>query len=158
MDCIVSEGRTTPQEDAAAIIASLANLGYRLASVDHWVGDRPHPGDRRGGRRSNDMLKEGFAAELRCELRDLPQPLRAMTTPYKYTDSVWAGCRLLNWLMLNDELLIHSRCDKLKDAFKTWNGKREAPEKDRVDSARYIIAELVDNQFVKRKVKRNNQR
>lgn len=139
LDQAISDGLTTPEQDARDIIAMLKRNGLILESVDRWVGDRKHGGKRWGGRKSNALLQQGFERELRLPIGSLPFRVR---TAWKPSGSVFEGSRILHAAMLRGDFFIHSRCKKLIDDISHWTGDDDE-HKHGIDSLRYSAVELV---------------
>lgn len=154
LDEYQGEGRTESEEDAQGILAMLTRSGLRLQDVDLWVGDRAHHGDRRGGQKSNDRLKQAIAKSIGLDTgrrgwsEGLPQPLRAMWTPRKYDRSMWEGMEILHRLMVGKtpRLRMSPRCRHLPESFAKWEGSTTDPLKDGLDAARYAIVPLIEGE------------
>ena len=72
LDQIVTDGMTTPEQDAAAILAMLRRAGLRWENVDRWVGDRKVYGRRNGSLKSNAMLMTAMERALKLPTGALP--------------------------------------------------------------------------------------
>ena len=145
-------GRTESEQDAAGILAMLDSQNMSLSDVDLWVGDRAHRGDRRGGRKSNERLKQSIAKALGHDTSrrgwgaHLPKPLLRMQVPRKYDRSVWEGCEILHRLMVGEHprLSVSPVCVHLNEDLSLWQGSSTDPHKDGVDSFRYITVPMVE--------------
>jgi phage terminase large subunit-like protein len=140
-----SDGRTTPQQDARGILEMLEGFGMGPEHVDKWIGDRSHAGDKRGGKKSNQLLVAAFADLLGVSQSKLPRQLRKIWPPRKFDGSVWHGCRVLNAAMLSDRLLFSDQCERLLDDIKAWRGLYSDPHKDGVDAMRYIVVGMAES-------------
>ena len=143
-----SDGRSTSEDDARAILEMLTRNQLALKHVDWWRGDRAHGGDRRGNQKSNRDLKRAFALLTSTPTYQLPRPLQQMTTPRKWDGSVAYGCRLINKLMADDRLTIHPRCVAVIDGMRHWEGDSRDPKKDALDAVRYIVEKMIDARAV----------
>lgn len=149
------QGRTNTRDDAKAIINLLESHGFRLEDVDHWIGDRAHHGDKRGGKKSNTRLKAAIAEALGHDTQrrgwseKLPKPLRFMRTPRKFDQSVWEGAEILHRLQVSDppRFTVDPGCSDLIRDLNEWNGSTSAtnPFKHGIDALRYISVPLVEN-------------
>lgn len=144
-DEVVSDGYTTPEQDASAILAMLRRNGLTYDDVDDWVGDRPTGENRWLVSKSNrDLLRE-LARQVGRPLEEC----RRIHTPKKWAGSLTHGLRLVNGLCgRRDEqdapaLLVSQRCETLIEACRTFAGDRRDPGKDILDAARYPTERLV---------------
>lgn len=139
LDQAISDGLTTPEQDARDIIAMLRRNGLQLESVDRWTGDRKHGGKRWGGRKSNALLQQGFERQLKLPIGALPFRIR---TAWKPAGSVFEGARVLHAAMLRQDFFIHPRCTALIDDLSHWTGADDE-HKHGIDSLRYSAVELI---------------
>mgnify|MGYP001611458583 CR=1 FL=1 len=154
LDEYQGEGRTESEEDAQGIIDVVTRCGLQLSDVDLWVGDRAHHGDWRGGKKSNERLKQAIAKALGGDVGRtgwsalLPAPLRRMWTPRKYDRSMYEGMEILHRLMVGKppRLRISPRCRHLPESFAKWEGSTTDPLKDGLDAARYAIVPLIEGE------------
>ena len=78
----------------------------------------------------NERFKRLNSGRLRFRIRD----------PYKKGGSIHWGVRLMNYGFRRSDLRVHSRCTKLVDACKHWQGGKSGPDgllSDRIDALRY---------------------
>lgn len=148
VDEAFSDGRTSPKEDAAAILDMLKRNGMTWEEVDHWIGDRAHGGDRFGNAKCNQDLMKAFAdiigqPEHRLRGRGLD-----LVTPRKEKGSMFRGVRLMNGLFKEQRAFVHAKCQGLIEAITSWSGKLDDPKKDRVDAARYATERLLDERRI----------
>ena len=141
----LSDGYTTPEQDAAAVLALLAENGVTWDDLDVIVGDRPTGRNRFAIAKSNRDLAQFIAWQLRKKRREV-----WIDTPKKWSGSVNHGFRIMNAIMgRQDDGIGHFQlspvCDQLTKAIQSFEGDRRAPEKDILDAARYAIERLVDN-------------
>jgi hypothetical protein len=137
----VSDGYTTPEQDAAAIRSMLRRHGLTYDDVDDWIGDTPTGDSRYLIQKSNrDLLRQLARLEGR--------PVEAMGriyTPKKWAGSVTHGLRLLNGLFgeKTDEGvprgIVHPRCERFREFCSTFQGDRRDPLKDVGDAGRYPV-------------------
>jgi len=141
IDEAVAEGFTTPEHDAAAILAMLKRHGWSYDHVDEFVGDRPTGSEKLDVRKSNRDLRLEIARQLGRPLAGT-RPIRDVK---KWSGSLTHGMRLLNTLAGrrdDDEtphLIVHPRCQGWIEAAKTWAGDRRDPVKDVLDAGRYAV-------------------
>ena len=141
MDEAVSDGRTSPQDDARGILDMLRRNGVRWQAVDYWVGDRAHSGDIYGNAKSNVELHAALARELDITSVELSAKGCRLATPQKGR-GIWHGLRVMNGLFAANRSYVHMRCAELIKAIRTWKGQLQTPEKDRIDAARYAVERL----------------
>ena len=140
LDEYCAEGFTTPEHDAAEIVAMLRRNGLSYSDVDEWVGDRPMRSLRFETKKSNAVLR----AELAFKLGLPREKTRFIRIPKKFDGSVIYGFRLMNTLFdrRDDNGLphatIHPRCTNLIEACRRFAGDSRDPHKDVLDAARYI--------------------
>lgn len=147
-----SGDRTTSQDDARGILDMLARNNIDPFDVDVMVGDRNHNGDKHGNRKSNRDLSIAFADCLTSgSTKYLPRPLRQIRSPKKYAGSVVYGFELLNDLLATGRMLVHPRCGMFVSGCNSWDGDKNSPLKDPLDSARYPI-EVIHEQHSRRRI------
>jgi phage terminase large subunit-like protein len=144
LDEAVSDGRTSPREDATAVLEMLQRNGMSWTDVDHWVGDRAHSGDRFGNAKCNQDLMKAFSHILGQPEHRLRGQGLDLIIPKKERGSMFRGVRLMNGLFKERRAFVHARCQQLIEAITSWNGKLDDPRKDRVDAARYATERLLD--------------
>ncbi len=152
LDEAVSDGRTSSQEDAQAILDMLERQGWGWEQVDHWVGDRAHSGDRFGNAKSNYDLLHEMSLILKKPVHVLRGKGLSIATPTKKRNSVYRGVRIMNSLFKQNQSWVHLRCQGLLEAIKGWAGASDDPLKDRVDSARYAVETLQDSRRLRMRV------
>lgn len=148
LDEACSDGRTSPTDDARAILDMLKRHGWTWADVDHWVGDRSHSGDRFGNAKSNADLMAAFTEVLGMPEHALRGKGLDIQTPRKERGSMFRGVRLMNGLFKDRRAFIHARCTNLQEAITGWGGALDDAKKDRIDAARYATERLFDERRV----------
>lgn len=144
LDEACSDGRTTPEDDARALIDMVATRnGLKLTDINLWVGDRAHGGDRYSSGKENRLLVEALAHITGIPLYKLPPQLRRIPTPRKRRGSMTMGVRQLNAFMLGGRCRVHSRCVVFAAACKAWKGNLADPHKDVIDAGRYAMERLL---------------
>lgn len=136
LDQVVSDGMTTPDQDAAAILAMLRRCGLRWENVDKWVGDRKVFGKKNGSLKSNAMLMSAFERALKLPTGSLPFRIN---TAYKPRGSVFEGYRVLSAAMLRGDFTINPRCRGLIDDFQKFDGREASEHKHSIDALRYTL-------------------
>jgi phage terminase large subunit-like protein len=136
LDQIVSDGMTTPDQDAAALLAMLKRCGLRWENVDRWVGDRKVYGKRNGSLKSNAMLMSSFERALKLPTGSLPFRIH---TAYKPRGSVFEGYRVLSAAMLRNDFSINPRCRGLIDDLQKFDGREASEHKHSIDALRYTL-------------------
>ena len=141
LDQVQSDGMTTPEQDAKAILDMLKRCGIRWEEVDRWVGDRAAISRRGGAIKSNAMLVQAIERDLRLPIGAWPA---RFNTAYKPKGSVYAGYRLLQAAMLRgpDHFSVHPRCKRLIDDLSRFDGRESSEHKHSIDALRYTL-ELV---------------
>jgi hypothetical protein len=143
----VSDGYSTPEQDASAILAMLGRRGWGYDAVDSWVGDRATGLNRFDIRKTNRDLESAFAAILRRDRSEI----KRIIVPKKWGGSVPYGYRMMNAIMgRRDGELSHFRvdpkCEKFANAALKWRGASTDILKDILDAARYAVEVNVLNE------------
>lgn len=132
LDEWIAESALTPEEASGHVVAMLKRRGQTLDDVDWAIGDVNVSGHT--GFRVNAEMQAEFkrinGGRLRFRVRD----------PYKKGRSIDYGIRLLNYSFRRADLRVHSRCTKLVDACKHWQGGKAGDDgllSDRIDALRY---------------------
>jgi hypothetical protein len=136
LDQVVSDGMTTPDQDAQAILGMLKRVGLRWENVDRWVGDRKVYGKKNGSLKSNAMLSAAFERALRLPTGSLPFRIH---TAYKPRGSVFEGYRVLSAAMLRGDFTINPRCRGLIEDFQKFDGREASEHKHSIDALRYTL-------------------
>ncbi len=153
----VSEGFTTNDMDADAVLAMLASRGLTYDDIDVWVGDRASGMNKYDVRKTNRDLRNQMAQILKRH----PDKLKWIETPHKFGGSVSSGFRILNSIMgRRDSLyedgdkggashfLVHPSCTNFAKAAQKWKGNPKDREKDCLDSARYGVERVCSTGIV----------
>ncbi|GDX83827.1 hypothetical protein LBMAG42_56380 [Deltaproteobacteria bacterium] len=144
IDEIANEGRTTEADDARAVLAMLARNGLELRHVDRIVGDINSSGKAGAGRSVNGRLTE--------ELNDqagYPEVLVEVDNAKK--GRIDNGVRDLDLAMMRAGLAIHSRCQRLIESCRYWDGTPATESyKHGLDALRYIAGPLVAHDVTSR--------
>lgn len=141
LDEAISDGMSTPDQDARAIHEMLERNGYSWRNVDEWVGDRPTGEARNLRKKSNTLLRAHLAVQARVKRGEFPR----IATPRKWHGSVEHGLHLLNALAggFDDDgtphLLVHPRAEFFTQFCESFAGDRRDPLKDVGDAGRYIV-------------------
>lgn len=152
IDEYAPEGRSGTKEDARGILDMLDRNGIALQDVDHWVGDRRHPGDWRMGKKSNQLLRSalaeltGFKSQGHGWASKLPLPLRRMNTPRKYDQSVFESATIIRDMQQSGRFTLSNRMVRLAEAMDQWNGslKADDPWKHNIDAMHYIVVPMTN--------------
>lgn len=139
-----SDGRTSYDEDAAAVIAMLQRHGWSWENVDYWIGDRAHGGDEAGNEKSNADLLQALSRKLKIPASKLQQRGLKIATPRKFRGSMHRGIRIMNSLFKARQAKVHERCQGVIRGAKEWKGRLDDPAKDPLDAARYPVELLTD--------------
>lgn len=144
-----SDGTTTPEEDARAILTMLREVmpegltdGELYDCVDLWVGDRSLESNKRLVSKSNERLRRAFAHILKRDFND-PNAIKNIQVPFKYSNSVRDGAQLLKKLFkttLADGLpagIVWPRCLKFRESLLKFKGSKSDVCKDIFDASRY---------------------
>lgn len=141
----VSEGRSSPVDDARAIKAMLDRHGHDWRDVDVWVGDRPTTADRTLVIKDNATLRRALMDVYRTDV--FPQ----IEVARKGAGSVEHGLRKWNALLASVDgdgrphMSISPRCIQTADFCAKWKGDSRDPLKNIGDGARYILNRVVEN-------------
>ena len=134
-----SDGMTTSEDDAQAILDMLESEGLKYDDVDLWVGDRSLDTLRSYKAKSNERLRRALAAKLGRDYK----AMKHIYVPQKFDGSVRLGAQLLKGLFkrrLDDGRpagLVAARCVKLREALLKFAGRKDDVCKDIFDSQRY---------------------
>ncbi len=144
-DETLSDGLTTPAQDAQAILDMLARNGLTMLDVDEWVGDRPTGESKHHIRKSNKALRIQL-----CHIAGIPlHRARVIHTPHKWGGSLTYGMRMLNGLFgtVDDDGIpiatVHPRCKRFIAFALNFKGDRRDPLKDVGDAGRYIMERTI---------------
>lgn len=153
----VSEGYTTPDMDAAAILDMIASVGLSYEDIDVWVGDRASGTNKHDVRKTNRDIRHQMARILKRR-SDL---LKFIETPHKFDGSIVSGVRTLNAMMGRRNDLIHagdklgaahfqasSSCHHFAAAAAKWKWNPKDREKDILDAVRYPVEKVVKAQVM----------
>jgi phage terminase large subunit-like protein len=149
LDEVLSDGRTSPKEDAQNILEMLARNAFRWQDVDYWLGDRAHGGDYWGNEKSNRDLVHAFSKLLKMPKYKLQASGLRLHVPYKRRGSITRGMRLLNGLCRHQQFVVHPRCKGFIEAAKNWEGRLDSPLKDRLDGVRYVVEKFFDRNVLR---------
>ena len=140
LDEAASDGATTPEQDATAVLRMLHRAGVSWEDLDHAWGDHDHSGKAQGlGKKSNKRMM--FALKKRLHI----DKLAAIIPPIRQVKrgrgggrgSVHRGAEWLHQCMLReDSFRIHPRCSQVIESVERWD-YRDTPHKDAIDSIRY---------------------
>lgn len=149
-DEALSDGETTPEQDAAAILEMLRRNGLQYGDIDEWVGDRETGENKYAVRKTNLDLKRALARRLKLSL----EQVAFIHTPSKWSGSVDYGFRLMNAAFGRERdrktvglryATIHPRLKHFRTACEQWKGARKDKLKDPLDAARYGFERLTKN-------------
>jgi hypothetical protein len=153
----VSEGYTTNDMDAQAILDMLASRGLTYDDVDVWVGDRATGMNKYDVRKTNKELRYQMARILNRS----PEKLKFIETPYKYSGSVGGGFRVMNsimgrrdWIHVEGDkegpshFLVHPSCVNFAKAAQKWKWNPKDREKDVLDGPRYAVERVCQSGLV----------
>ncbi len=145
IDELTTDGFTTPEQDAAGILAMLRRRGLQYDDVDEWIGDRPTGSARRDIRKSNRDLRN----ELALALRRPVEHTRPIHKVKKFSGSMSYGVKLVNSLFVRRDGsglphgLVHPRCVRFAEACEKFDGNPKHPAKDILDAGRYAYERAV---------------
>ena len=129
LDCYLSPGQTSVEQDAEAVVQMLARWDLTLANVDEAIGDTNSSGKGDVTSRTvNDKFTEAFKA-LGSRLR--------MVAADKGAGSVGLGVRVMNDAFARRVLWICRGASEIVRACQRWDGGNASPHKDKVDAVRY---------------------
>lgn len=140
LDEFLGEGLTTPEQDAAGIMAMLSRWSLSWADLHHVRGDKPHDVYRVVGsvaRKSNADLTVALARMLNIHPGNLRPPIRQAKKGAGARASVDRGCRWLHTIMLREGTFhVDHRCTQVRASLQNWTGKDDE-FKDIIDAVRY---------------------
>lgn len=145
LDEEVNDGFTTPEQDAAGVLAMLHRNNLEYDNVDYWIGDVP-TGSRRGDiQKSNRRIQRELARILGRSLTGT----KIIIEPTKRTGSLMDGARMMNALFFRriggedggpdgvPMALVRKCCERFIESLKVFNGDPFHPLKDVFDGGRY---------------------
>ena len=136
-------GAHRPLVHARGILQMLARHGMTHHHVDHWIGDVPYRGKRRGGQMSNSRLSRGFEEALSFRPGKLPFTIR---TAYKPRYSVFFGAQVLHEAMERGRFWIRPQCAPLLRSLRNWTGADD-DHKHAIDALRYGAVTVSSGRF-----------
>lgn len=141
LDEYVGEGLTTPEQDAAGILAMLGRWGFRWTDLTYVYGDKPHDVRRKlasVARKGNADLQAAIARELNIKAANVRPPIRQVKKGVGGgRGSVDRGCRWLHYAMLREgHFKVQAGCEHTIKALSRWEGKDDE-HKDHIDALRY---------------------
>ena len=145
LDEAISDGMSTPDQDARAIHEMLERNGYSWRNVDEWVGDRPTGESRYLIKKSNVLLRKHLAYQAKVLVKAFP----LLKTPKKWWGSVEHGLHLLNALAGDfdedgtNHLFVNPAAERFAEFCDGFAGDRKDPLKDVGDAGRYIIERAI---------------
>jgi len=139
LDETVSEGYTTPEHDAVAILEMLGRWRLQYDNVDLWIGDVATGSKKYQVRKSNTHVRNEMARQLGKSSRQI----KPFAEPVKYASSLSDGMHLLNTLFERvDEMgeattIVDPRCETFIAACEQFDGNKRHQLKDVLDAGRY---------------------
>jgi phage terminase large subunit-like protein len=143
-----SDGETTPDQDADAILEMLRRNGLNYDDVDEWTGDRETGENKYAVKKTNADLRRALARKLKRPL----EQTKPIYNPSKWEGSVDYGFRLMNSAFGYERdrqivglrnATVHPRCVMFRQACERWRGGRKEKHKDPLDAGRYAMERLV---------------
>ena len=144
LDVVSSNGMTTPEDDAAQILAMIKRAGLRWEQIDRWVGDRAAVSRKGGAIKSNALLTQAFEKKLGIPVGSWPARIH---TAYKPSGSVYHGYRILQSCMLRGEFIVHPRCKRLIEDLGKFDGRPASDHKHTIDALRYALELVTKRQY-----------
>jgi phage terminase large subunit-like protein len=138
-DEVQSDGYTTPDQDAHAVLDMLKRNGVGYDDVDEWLGDRPTGENKFTVAKSNADLMREMARILRRGV----VTMKRIRVPSKKAGSVAHGLRLMRGLFGSGRAKVNSRCVRFIIACERFAGDSRDPVKDILDAGRYPTEALV---------------
>jgi hypothetical protein len=146
VDEVAVPDQTTPDIDAANILAMLARHGLTYEHVDAWIGDRSTGIGRNMTAKDNGTLRIHLLKKAQIPSTD-PR-CKLIFWPRKGTGSVAHGAHLLNTLFAEDRALVHPRCVEFRASLLGFKGDTRYPKKDVWDAHRYAVEQELKSTFV----------
>lgn len=144
--CVFGEyrptGFTTAKDDAAGLLALLADSGFTWGQLDYCYGDRS-VGNKGGAMKSNMNVMDALARLLghRDKAKLHPQIRGAKAGYGNLSAAMDQGVRWIYEQQVRPgHFLVSAKCKELIESFNKWNGtSTEVPEKDLLDACRYAL-------------------
>lgn len=144
LDQVQSDGMTTPEQDARAILDMVKRAGLRWEQIDRWVGDRAAVSKRGAALKSNALLVQAIERDLRIPIGSWPVRFH---TAYKPRGSVYMGYRLLQACMLRGDFVVNPRCKRLIEDLQRFEGRENSEHKHSIDALRYTLELVTRRQY-----------
>ena len=144
LDEYVGDGLTTPEDDAAGILAMLARwkLEWSPKHIKEARGDKPHDigGRFSMGRKSNIELQVAIARRLGKAPGSLKPPIyQAKTGKGGGRGSVRRGVEWLHTVMLREGMFhVMEHCEQVRRSISRWDWSDDE-NKDLIDALRYAL-------------------
>lgn len=139
LDAYESQGETTSDQDAAAIVAMLRHWNLKWSQVDRVFGDKPYTKNRLVTK-SNTQLHKAIARHLRTPAGRLRPQIRQVKRGKGHgAGSIHVGCQFLHRCMLRPgHFNVHPRADAVTRALDRWD-YRDNAWKHAIDALRYSV-------------------
>lgn len=140
LDEYVSDGRSTTEMDAKAVLKMLRRNGLKWSDLDYVHGDKRYTGRRFDlTTKSNREMQKAIAHELDLNPKTLRPPIHsAKRGPRAGAHSKITGARWLHERMvLDDAFLVDTRCTTLIECLGRWDWGEQW--KDPIDGLRYAL-------------------
>lgn len=144
LDVCASNGMSTPEEDAAQILAMIKRAGLRWEQIDRWVGDRAAISRKGAAIKSNALLVQAFEKQLKIPVGSWPVRIN---TAYKPAGSVFHGYRILQACMLRGDFVVHPRCKRIIEDLGKFDGRDASEHKHTIDALRYALELVTKRQY-----------
>lgn len=134
-------GPTTPEMDAADLIAMLERSDMVWSELDHVFGDRPAGVKGEASRKGNLDIEDALVRRLGLGRRERLRPRIAGAKRGRGANawSVDPGIRWLYHQIVRGRLWVHPRCVRTIKALLEWDGTADSPHKDVLDALRYAL-------------------
>ncbi|MCB9681823.1 MAG: hypothetical protein H6733_10150 [Alphaproteobacteria bacterium] len=132
---------TTPEADAAGILAMLRRWGWSWGDLRAGWGDIPtHAG---AGRKGNLDVEDAVRRSLGLRSRDALFPRLATAKRGRGgaagRGAVEYGSGWIHRRMVSDQFRVHPHCTRLIESLDKWQGDRDSEHKHLIDALRYAL-------------------
>jgi len=145
MDEAWSDGMTTSEADADAVVGMLRRHGLSWSDVDHAYGDIPAGVRGSAGRKGNFDLMDAIARKVgkRGRRNLVPQIQIAKRGENAGAQSIQRGEGWIHRRMVADAFRAHRRCERVIEAIEKYDGSKDSEHKHILDAVRYSLYEWI---------------
>jgi phage terminase large subunit-like protein len=141
LDEVVMSGSSSAQQFAREVCHMLRRRGVLWRDLYQAWGDNPAMSAH--VIKSNAAVQFEIARQIGQTSETMHPWIRNAKEGRGAAGMLDAGCRYLYEALADDLLVLDPRCERLIDAFETWDFDRMHPAKDRIDALRYALRSFI---------------